>query len=125
MTGKTALVCDDDRMMTRISKLLLTQCGFTVLEAGDGETGLAMIREHRPNLVLLDLQMPGKSGIDVLHELKADGYTGSYIIVLSADDKTALEATVTPLGAHEAMTKPFAPAEFGRRLATLLKDGRI
>lgn len=125
MTKKTALICDDDRMIARISKLILTQRGFNVIEAADGETGLVMIRSERPALVLLDLQMPKKDGVAVLTALKAEGHTGSYIIVLSADDKASIDAKVLPLGASESMSKPFAPLEFGKKIEALQKEGKV
>jgi DNA-binding response OmpR family regulator len=125
MTQKTALICDDDRMIARISKLILTQRGFKVLEATDGEAGLAMILSERPGLVLLDLQMPKKDGVEVLAGLKSAGHTGSYIVVLSAEDKAAIDAKVLPLGAHESMSKPFAPVEFGKKIDALVKEGKI
>jgi DNA-binding response OmpR family regulator len=125
MTQKTALICDDDRMIARITKLVLMQRGFRVLEATDGEAGLATILSERPQLVLLDLQMPNKDGIEVLTALQAAGHTGSYIIVLSADDKASIDAKVLPLGASESMSKPFAPAAFGKRIEALIKENKV
>lgn len=125
MSRKTALICDDDRMMTRITKLVLVQRGFSVIEATDGEAGLALIKSERPAVVLLDLNMPKMDGIDVLKALQADAYTGSYIIVFSADDKAAIEARIAGLGAGEAMVKPFVPAELSKRIEALVRDGRV
>lgn len=123
--NKTALICDDDRMLSRITKLVLVQRGFNVIEASDGEAGLAMIKSERPALVLLDLNMPKLDGVDVLKALQADAYAGSYIIVLSADDKALIEARIAGLGAGEAMVKPFVPAALSKRIETLVRDGLI
>jgi DNA-binding response OmpR family regulator len=125
MTQKTAVICDDDRMISRVTKLILAQRGFRVLEAVDGEAGLALILAERPSLVLLDLQMPNKDGIEVLRDLQQAGHTGAYIIVLSAEEKAAIDARVLPLGASESMSKPFAPVEFGKKIDALVKDGKL
>lgn len=123
--SKTALICDDDRMLSRITKLVLVQRGFTVIEATDGEAGLALIKSERPALVLLDLNMPKMDGTDVLKALQADGYSGSYIMVFSADDKAAIEARIDGLGAGEAMVKPFVPAALSKRIEELLRLGVV
>ena len=123
--SKTALICDDDRMLSRITKLVLLQRGFTVIEASDGEAGLALIKSERPALVLLDLNMPKMDGAEVLKALQADAYTGSYIIVFSADDKAAIEAQIAGLGAGEAMVKPFVPAALSKRIEELVRTGQI
>lgn len=123
--SKKALICDDDRMLSRITKLVLMQRGFTVIEASDGEAGLALIKSERPALVLLDLNMPKLGGVDVLKALQADAYTGSYIIVFSADDKAAIEARIAGLGAGEAMVKPFVPAALSKRIEELVRGGQV
>lgn len=123
--SKTALICDDDRMLSRITKLVLVQRGFKVIEASDGEAGLALIKSERPALVLLDLNMPKLDGAEVLKALQADAYSGSYIIVFSADDQAVIEARIAGLGAGEAMTKPFVPAELSRRIEALVRSGQV
>jgi len=123
--SKTALICDDDWMLSRITKLILLQRGFTVIEASDGEAGLSLIKSERPALVLLDLNMPKMDGTEVLKALQADGYASSYIIVFSADDKAAIEARIAGLGAGEAMVKPFVPAELSKRIEALVRGGQV
>lgn len=123
--NKTALICDDDWMLSRITKLILLQRGFTVIEASDGEAGLSLIKSERPALVLLDLNMPKMDGTEVLKALQADGYASSYIIVFSADDKAAIEARIAGLGAGEAMVKPFVPAELSKRIEALVRGGQV
>ncbi len=125
MSARSALICDDDRMIVRISRSILTQAGFRVLEAADGIAGLAMIRAERPHLVLLDLNMPLMGGVAVLTELQKEGFTGSYIIVLSGDDQASLERQVKGLGAGEAISKPFAAMDFSRKIQALVRDGKV
>ena len=125
MNTRKALICDDDRTLVRLLRMILAKQGFTVLEAADGACGLAMIRAERPELVLLDLNMPVKDGVAVLTEIQAGGIGGAYIIVLSATDRGELDARVRGLGASELMTKPFNPMEFGRRVERMIAEGKI
>ncbi len=125
MTNKIAVVCDDDATMVRIERIILTRHGFTVHEASDGDAGLALIRGLSPSLVLLDLQMPGKDGVSVLTQLQGMGHNGAYIIVLSAEDRGAIDARIHGLGASESMSKPFNPMEFSKKIGTLILDGKI
>lgn len=125
MSVRTALICDDDRMITALAKLVLKQKGFTVFEAPDGQAGLELIRAERPNLVLLDLNMPGTDGRAVLRTLQAEAYTSSYIVVLSGEDSDQVDAEVCALGARECMRKPFNPLELGRKLDALVQGGDV
>lgn len=125
MSTRTALICDDDRMIAALAKLVLKQKGFTVLEAPDGGAGLDIIRAERPKLVLLDLNMPGTDGRAVLRTLQAEAYTSSYIVVLSGEESTEVDAEVRALGAQECMRKPFNPLDLGRKLEELVRNGSV
>src|SRR5579884_637101 len=82
---KTVLVIEDDPWTRTITTALLAGEGFAVLEAKNGEEGLAMAREHVPDAVLLDLALPTKSGLDVLRELKGEAATEDIpVIIVSA-----------------------------------------
>ncbi|HEV7664148.1 MAG TPA: response regulator [Chloroflexota bacterium] len=82
---KTILVIEDDPWTRTITTALLAGEGFAVVEAKNGEEGLQQARRYKPDAVLLDLALPTKSGLDVLHELKNDGDTVSIpIIIVSA-----------------------------------------
>jgi len=82
---QTALVIEDDPWTLTVTKDVLDIEGFAVLEAQDGEDGLAQARAHLPDVILLDVVLPGKSGLDVLRELKSNPSTaGIPVIVVSA-----------------------------------------
>jgi CheY-like chemotaxis protein len=82
---KTVLVIEDDPWTRTITTALLAGEGFAVIEAKNGEEGLALARQHGPDAVLLDLALPTKSGLDVLRELKSDDATDAIpVIVVSA-----------------------------------------
>ena len=122
MTTHTALICDDDRLIAAVARLVLKQKGFTVLEASEGRTGLDLILRERPRLVLLDLNMPGTDGRAVLRALQSAAYDASHIVVLSGEESDSVDGEVRALGAHESMRKPFNPMELGKRIDALLKD---
>jgi CheY-like chemotaxis protein len=82
---KTVLVIEDDPWTRTITTALLAGEGFAVVEAKNGEEGLKMARQHAPDAVLLDLALPTKSGLDVLHDLKSDRTTDAIpVIIVSA-----------------------------------------
>ncbi len=103
---KTVLVIEDDPWTRTITTALLAGEGFAVVEAKNGEEGLAMARKHAPNAILLDLALPTKSGLEVLRELKGDGSTGAIpVIVVSA-----YSSLMNEQDAHQAagvIQKPF------------------
>ena len=82
---KTVLVVEDDPWIRSLMADLLSGEGYTVVQAAEGKTGLQMAEEHKPDVILLDLAMPEKSGLDVLHELKSSKPTRDIpVIVVSA-----------------------------------------
>ncbi|GAC1325424.1 MAG: hypothetical protein NVSMB2_24010 [Chloroflexota bacterium] len=82
---KTVLVIEDDPWTRTITTALLAGEGFAVVEAKNGEEGVFMARKHHPDAVLLDLALPTKSGLEVLHELKDDAVTDAIpVIIVSA-----------------------------------------
>jgi DNA-binding response OmpR family regulator len=104
---KRVLVIDDDGPLRGMLAAALRQAGFDVLLAGDGDEGLRALTLHRPDVILLDLAMPGTNGWDFLQHLKETGHLGTVqIIVLSAhlymDPKAILQ-----LGVAAILPKPF------------------
>lgn len=125
MNPKTAVVCDDDGTLRQIYLHILKKQGFTVETGADGQQGLDAIHAARPSLVILDLDMPVKGGLQVLRDLKAEGFVGPYIIILSARENPDLHAEVRALGASEVMVKPFSPPVLVKKIETLLQEGKI
>jgi len=109
--------------MVRILKHLLSKQGFEVATAADGAEGLAAVQSFKPQLLILDLDMPVKDGIAVLREMPQAGRP--YVIVLSAHEGEARQSEARQLGAREVMVKPFTPADLAGKLAGLVRDGKV
>ncbi len=109
MSGAKILIVEDHQTMREAMRLVLEPEGFDIREAGDGPSALAAIREDPPDLVFLDLNIPGTSGSEVLSELKADPTTaGVRVIIVTATGEEARKR-VLGLGADGYFTKPFSP----------------
>jgi DNA-binding response OmpR family regulator len=94
------LVIEDDRFLRRACEVSLQQRGFAVRSATDGESGLTLARESKPDLILLDLLMPRVSGIEVLQRLRADASTaGIPVVILSNSSREEDKARAAALGA--------------------------
>jgi response regulator NasT len=100
----TILVVDDDRLVLATVGHGLTQAGYRVIDADNGDDAILLAREHRPDLALLDIRMEGKSGFDVAEYLREVGHTP--FIFLSAFSDAATLAQVQKLGALAYMVKP-------------------
>ena len=124
MSERKAVVCDDDRTMSRIISHVLGKQGFTVLIAENGAEGLALVRAEKPALLILDLDMPVKDGIGVLEDMWEEGVR-PYIIVLSAHEGSEKHEQVKLLGAQEVMIKPFIAADFMKKIENLVKEGKV
>ena len=115
----TVLVVDDEAPIRLLCRVNLEAEGMTVLEAAEGETGLELARSQLPDVVLLDVMMPGRSGWEVAEELLADDATsGIPIIFLTARAEIRDRAKGIDLGGVDYVTKPFNPVE----LAPLVED---
>lgn len=119
MDQPKVVLCDDDRTSTLILKRLLEKAGFSVFPGNNGKEGLALVRAHHPRLLILDLDMPVKNGIQVLQELRETGESLPYILVLTARESAEDEAQVKSLGAREMLVKPFKPSELVEKLRGL------
>jgi CheY-like chemotaxis protein len=107
--GTRILVVEDHPTMREAMRLVLEGEGYAIDEASDGETALEMVRGNPPDLVFLDLNIPGVSGTDVLRALKEDPTTADVrIIIVTATGEEGRER-VMRLGADEYFTKPFSP----------------
>ncbi len=123
METKKAVLCDDDKTSTLIVKHLLTQAGFSVRTAVNGAEGLALLGTEKPDLLILDLDMPVKNGIAVLEELQKTQNRPTYIIVLSARESPEDRAKVLSLGAQGMMIKPFKPVDLIKKVEETMKEG--
>jgi two-component system phosphate regulon response regulator PhoB len=103
------LIVEDHPTMREAMRLVLEGEGFTIDEAADGERALELVRADPPDLVFLDMNIPGPSGAEVLGELGADPATAEVrIIVVTADGEEGRGRAIA-MGADEYFTKPFSP----------------
>lgn len=106
--------------MREAMRLVLEGEGFTIEEASDGDAALAMVRGNPPDLVFLDLNIPGASGIEVLTALKGDPATAAVrVIIVTATGEEGRERVIN-LGADEYFTKPFSPLAMLRTVERVL-----
>jgi DNA-binding response OmpR family regulator len=115
----TVLVVDDEAPIRLLCRVNLEAEGMTVLEAADGDKGLELARTELPDVILLDVMMPGRSGWEVAEELLADEATSAIpIVFLTARAEIRDRAKGIDLGGVDYVTKPFNPVE----LAPLVED---
>ena len=116
---KTILVVDDEPKIATLARDYLEHAGFAVLTAGDGLSALTMIRQRRPDLVVLDLGLPGLDGLDLTRELRRDSTIP--IVMLTARDDELDKLLGLELGADDYLTKPFSPRELVARVRAVLR----
>ena len=110
MAGELVLVIDDSPTITKVVQLVLTKAGYQVNTAADGEAGLASVREHRPDLILLDFVMPRMNGYQFCRELVADAKLRDIpVVLMSAKGDQVGERFVKVMGIVDYITKPFSP----------------
>lgn len=109
-----ALIIDDEQQMRRLLRMVLESRGYEVCEASDGGTGLQTAAFQRPDVVLLDLGLPGMDGIETLSRLRE--WSDVPVLVLSVRDQEAVKVQALESGADDYVTKPFGAAELVARL---------
>ena len=124
MSGKTILYVEDNEANRKIVRQLLKQTSYTLIEARDGEEGVAKALETRPDLILMDVQLPKISGLEATRRLRAEAATADTPIIaitsfaLSGDDHKAKEA-----GATAYLAKPFSPRELLALIRSTVPEG--
>jgi len=119
MTGKRVLVVDDDAKTVELVKLYLSRDGYQVLTAYDGVKALRLARESHPDLIVLDLMLPGIDGLEICRTLRTESDVP--IIMLTAKTTDQDKLTGLSLGADDYVTKPFSPRELAARVRTVLR----
>jgi two-component system response regulator ResD len=115
----TVLVIEDDESITRLLRLYLNDAGFRVLAAGDGRAGLALHNAECPDLVILDLMLPGFDGWQVCRRIREHAHTP--ILMLTARESEQDRIAGLDLGADDYVTKPFSPRELVSRVRAILR----
>lgn len=122
MASKTILVIDDEPSIGRVVQFKLQQEGFKVRIATDGLEGLAKVSEEKPDLILLDLMMPGMDGFEVCRRLRASPETATTpVIILSARGQEMDRIRGIELGVLDFFTKPFSPQKLLERVREVFK----
>jgi len=122
MKKGTILVIDDEKDLIELVRYNLEKDGFDVIAATDGQSGLEVVKKHRPDLVVLDLMMPGLDGLQVCQQLRADPRAGRIpVIMLTAKATEADRIVGLELGADDYITKPFSPREVLARVKAVLR----
>jgi len=120
----TILVCDDDVRLRELMKVTLGDA-YRYLEAEDTDTAIELCQSEQPDLVLLDVMLPGRSGLDVLEVLRADEHLHTIpVIVVSAWQTADDQKAAIALGADAFLGKPFELEELTTSVSTLLERGR-
>ncbi len=114
------LVVDDEPHITEVVSAYLAREGHEVVTAVDGDAAFEAARSTRPDLLVLDVMLPGRSGFDVLRDLRAEG-VGSAVIMLTARDDLVDRVAGLELGADDYVTKPFEPRELLARIGAVLR----
>jgi len=121
---KRILIVDDDAFIRRPLEFILREEGYQPATAGDADEGLRAIESCSPDLIFLDVMMPGKDGLTWCAELKSDPrYARIPIVLLSARGQESDREQALALGAADFMTKPYSPHELKRRVRELLGRG--
>jgi DNA-binding response OmpR family regulator len=117
----TVLVVDDDERSREIMERFIRQAGYDALLAKDGEEGIVLALQHRPDLIVLDLTMPGKDGLTACQELRRFKRTAQIpIIMVSSQDSAWDRRDALRRGANDYLTKPLDRQTFQERLKLFL-----
>lgn len=116
------LVVDDEPMVREVVARYLEVEGFTVHEAADGDAAMTWLEHHRPDLVVLDIMLPGVDGLTLLRYLRAQGDIPVILLTARADEVDRIVGL--ELGADDYVVKPFSPRELAARVRTVLRRTR-
>lgn len=124
--GTRMLVIDDSATIVALLSRMLRQNGYTVFEAEDAEKGLEIARTQAPELIFLDIVLPGMDGFAALRQLRREPLTRDVpVIMISGNEQATEQFYVHRIGADDFMKKPFARAEVFARVERLLDDGLV
>ncbi len=121
----TVLVCDNEEPLRALVRAALDLGRYRIVEARDGDESLDLARSLRPDLIVLDMMMPGRSGLEVLAELRREpDLAETPVIMLTARTQASDRDSVSALGADRFVAKPFSPLELASLVEELLERRR-
>ena len=120
--NELVLVVDDEQKIVKIARDFLEKSGYRVISSGDGLGALAAARSEKPDVVILDLMLPGMDGLDVCRTLRRESDVP--IIMLTARSEETDRLIGLEIGADDYITKPFSPRELVARVRSLLRRSR-
>ena len=123
MNEPRVLVVDDTPELIQLVEAALRTDGMVVESVADGESALARIRQHAPDVVILDVMLPGIDGLETCRRLRA--FSSAYVLMLTSRADEADRVSGLEIGADDYLTKPFAPRELVARVRALLRRPRI
>jgi DNA-binding response OmpR family regulator len=118
-----ALVADDEPPLVRVVSGYLEREGFDVLTAADGEAAVRLAREARPDVIVLDLMMPGVDGVEACRQIRT--FSDAYVVMLTARDEEVDKLVGLSVGADDYVTKPFSARELVARIRAMLRRPRM
>ncbi len=120
------LVCDDEDVLRALVRATLTGSGYSLVEAADGDESLRLARELRPDLIVLDMMMPGRSGLEILAEIRQEAapLASTPVLMLTARTQVSDRQAAAELGANRFLAKPFSPRELLSTVEELLDESR-
>ncbi len=125
MNKPDIIIVDDDQLVREVSASLLADFGYRVLAVTESTEAVRLIKQHKPKLVILDIMMPGLTGMDICKTVKSDPeLSGVKVIVCSAKSQEAEKQRAYRLGADFYLQKPYSVATYGSTVKGVL-EGRI
>lgn len=119
---RTAVIVEDDSDIRELLVLTLSMVGFNIIETASGREALALVREHQPDLVTLDLNLPDLDGMEVCRQLRPQ--TDAYIVMITARVEEIERVMGLEIGADDFIVKPFSPREVRARVAAMFRRPR-
>jgi two-component system, OmpR family, alkaline phosphatase synthesis response regulator PhoP len=119
--SEAIVVADDSMTILAMVSSRLTRAGYDVVTATRGDDALRLVQEHRPRLVLLDVEMPGLDGVEVARRIRADeSIAGTFIVLLTSLSEESEVAAGMAAGANAYLTKPFSPQDLQTQVELLI-----
>src|SRR5512144_3095039 len=119
---RRVLVVDDEPHIRAVLRGYLEADGFAISEAADGEAAVQAVRDEQPDLVLLDVMLPGIDGLEVLRQLRV--FSDVYVVLVTARTEEVDTLVGLGVGADDYVTKPFSPREVAARVKAVLRRDR-